>query len=134
MAPSQHDRRRDGISLEDRWKARGDRVGKRWMVKVRDPRAAAYKRKAFEDRAVAMDWAKRLRASFVLGQAGAGRWLVEDVKEDLVDTLTKEGRSAGYVRLIERCAEDLQAVGVTDLADDALRARCGALSTFRSMR
>jgi hypothetical protein len=32
MAPNQTDRHRDGISIEGRWKARGGRCGKRWLV------------------------------------------------------------------------------------------------------
>jgi integrase len=123
MAPRQLDNRRDGISIEDRWKARGERIGKHWMAKVRDPRAGAYKRKAFEDHKVAMGWAKRLRASFELGQAGAGSWLLSHVKEDILDTLEREGRTKDYIRLVERCADDLAAVGVTDLADDHLHAK-----------
>jgi len=35
--PKQTDDRRDGISIEDRWKAKGRPEGRRWLAKVRGP-------------------------------------------------------------------------------------------------
>jgi hypothetical protein len=74
MTPKQRDRNRDGISIEDRWEARGARIGKRWLVKVRDTRLHRYKRKAFADHDAAKAWGRQTRARFELAEGSAGTW------------------------------------------------------------
>lgn len=98
--PTQIDKKRDGISIEDRWKTRGERMGKRWLAKVRDTRAGAYKRKAFADIEAAKDWAEKTRARFTLGESGAGSWPIAEVAKGLDELLDRDRRSASYRRLI----------------------------------
>jgi len=74
MCPTQIDKHRDGISIEDRWKAKGARTGMRWLAKVWDRRLQRYKRKAFREESNAKAWSKRERARFELAEASAGTW------------------------------------------------------------
>jgi integrase len=123
MTPQQHDRHRDGISIEDRWKARGRRQGKRWLAKVRDTRLQRYKRKAFSDLVVAKDWARVTRARLELAETSAGTWPLADVITDCAAFMVKEGRNPAYIKAVQRHGGMLQRVGVRDLADEALQGK-----------
>ncbi len=84
MHTKQHDRNRDGISIEDRWRARGQRIGKRWLAKVRDTRLQRYKRKAFVDLNAAKDWSRVMRARLELAETSAGTWPLAEVITECV--------------------------------------------------
>lgn len=121
--PIHHDKHRDGISIEDRWKARGGRQGKRYLAKVRDTRLQKYRRKAFPDLEAAKRWAKHTRAQLELGETSAGTWPVSLVLEDCLTVMRQEGRSPTYIHEVERHVGMMQAAQLHDLADDALHAR-----------
>lgn len=127
MSPKQRDRNRDGISIEDRWEARGRRTGKRWLAKVRDTRLHRYKRKAFSDLEAAKGWAKQTRARFELSESSAGTWPLEEVIKEYGEAMRREHRPEEYVKAVERHGRMLQSVGVRDLADDGLQAKMRAL-------
>jgi hypothetical protein len=123
LTPTPRDRHRDGISIEDRWVARGGRHGKRWLAKVRDTRLQPYKRKAFSHLDAAKAWARKLRARFELAESNAGSWPVEDVLVECVANMRREGKNENYTKEVERHGLLLQGVGVRDLSDDNLVAK-----------
>ena len=123
MSAKQRDRNRDGISIEDKWAARGAQIGKRWLAKVRDTRLQRYKAKAFVELTTAKAWAKQMRARLELAEASAGTWPLEDVIAECVAYMRKEERSYAYVQAVERHGHMLAKVGVRDLTEEGFQAK-----------
>lgn len=116
-------RRRDGISIENKWKHRKTKTGKQWLAKVWDRRVGRYKSRAWfkEDEAIA--WAKQTRRSIDLQEATAGTWKTSEVAEECTEYMAKEGRNPAYIQAIKRHALMLEKVGIVNLADDNIKAR-----------
>ena len=123
MLPNTQDPKRDGISIEDRWKTLGKRQGKQFLAKVRDTRFQRYKSKAFADLTAARHWAKITRARIDLGESSAGTWPVAAVLEDCLALLRQEKRSAVYIHDVQRHVRMFEKVKLRDLADDLLHTK-----------
>jgi integrase len=116
-------RNRDGISIEDRWKAKGHREGAKWLFKVRDPAARTYIRRAFTDEALGMQWARDTAAHVRLGDVTAGAVTLSAIAKEYVQSLIDLKRHPHHIREVERVLKGLETSGVSDLKARDFRAK-----------
>jgi len=118
----------DGISIVDEHERRRRKgkanwsASKRWMGRAFDPLAMKYRCHCFEEKAEAIAWAEKTRASFVLGQDSACKADLESVTARYLDDL--KGRSnAQHYKEVSEILKEVIAAGITDLRDDLFMAR-----------
>ncbi len=117
-----------GVSITDLWERDERKTGRRWWYRVKVRGQVASRAFANEDRAIGMEWAKKVRADIERGDFNPTPARLADVLKAHLKRLRggdgdklrgrsrgRTGRSEGHVDELERVTELVIAAGVDDL-------------------
>lgn len=133
--PRKKRQNRDGISILDVHAAKGRKEGRRWLYRVRDPRAKRYVSAVFDSDSIKDEgrtipgcedgdtWAKDERARFTLGISSARPASLTVVGKAYLEELTRRGRCERHRADVGNVIAEAIAHGLDDLKDDDFKGR-----------
>ncbi len=130
-----------GVVVSDLWAAKGERTGRRWYFRVRDPLRCdakgrpVYQAQAWADFAEGESWAIKESAKTTLGLSSAGSAKMSELGPAYVKTLAARGRTERYQGTVTQVWKAMVAAGADDLKDPLLPQRVDAwLSALKARR
>jgi len=110
-----------GVTIRDLWLKRRAKTGRRWEVIVYDPNTRQRVSKSFADGQLvdAKHWGRAAAARYFTGLDSAAQAEWKTVGQELVNSISASGRSAAYVREVQRVIDALAELGVRDMKSPA---------------